>query len=107
MSSIEEGLVAYLEAQVTAAGKGYPLQIPEDVETGWAYNIISDNQIIGHAGGENFYKARIQLDLKAAASASASAYKVALGLRQAIRAKLDGYQGAMGGASVQDRKSVV
>ena len=107
MSSIEEGLVAYLEAQVTAAGKGYPQQIPQDVETGWAYTVISDNQTIGHGGGVNFYKARIQMDLKAVPTASASAYKVALGLRQAIRVKLDGYKGAMGGAAVQFCKTEI
>jgi hypothetical protein len=107
MSSVEEGLMTYLTTLVPTAGKGYPLQIPQDVSTGWAYTVVSDNQMIGHGGGLNFYKARIQLDLKAVSTETASAYKVALGLRQLLRAALDGYKGAMGGVDVQFCKTEI
>lgn len=106
MSSIQEGLVTYLEAQVSSAGHGYPNEVPQGV-TGWAYSVVSDAQEIGHGGALNFYKARIQIDLMYAATATKSAYKVTQEIAASMRTALDGYKGAMGGATVEFCKTEI
>lgn len=106
MSSIQEGIVTYLEAQVPTAGNAYPHQVPQGV-TGWAYSVVSDAQEIGHGGALNFYKARIQIDLMYAATATKSAYKVTQEISAAMRTALDGYKGAMGSATVEFCKTEI
>lgn len=106
MSSISEGIKAYLEAEVPTAGQGYPMEVPQDV-TGWSYIVVSDEQLLAHSGATNFYKARVQIDLVAAATPTQSAYLVALGLRKLMRDKLDGYKGAMGTVSVRYCKTEI
>lgn len=102
MTTIQEGLVAYIEAQVPSAGKAFPQEIPQDEDyPAWAYELIDSEQLIGHSGGTGFYKARIQIDVVVEASESAGPYATAQGLAQSIRAKLDGYKGSMGGVQVE------
>lgn len=102
MTTIQEGLVAYLEAQVPTAGKGYPQEIPQDAGyPAWAYELIDDEQIIGHGGGTGLHKARIQIDLVVQATESSGAYANAAGLAQLIRGELDGFKGSMGGVQVE------
>lgn len=104
--SLSEGLKAYLETQVPAAGQGFPMEVPQDA-TGWSYFVVSDEQVLAHNGPTNFYKARVQIDLIAAATATKSAYLVALELRKLMRDKLDGYKGAMGSVAVKYCKTEI
>jgi hypothetical protein len=104
--TIAEGLKAYLEAQVPTAGHGFPLQVPQDA-TGWSYFVVTDEQMLSHGGGTGFVTARIQIDLTAVATPTASAYKVALGLRELMRGKLDGYRGVMGSVQVDYCKTEI
>jgi hypothetical protein len=105
---IQQGLVAYLEAQVSAAGKGYPVEVPQNADyPAWTYQVIDDEQLIAHGGGTGFYRARVQIDVMAEETASLSAYGNAAGIAQAMRAKLDGYRGLMGTVAVKFCKTVV
>lgn len=101
MSLIQQGLVAYLEAQVPDAGKAYPLVIPQDAEyPAWTYQVIDDNQQIAHGGGTGFYMARIQIDVMDDETACLSAYGNAAVLASAMKNKLDGFSGSMGSVQV-------
>jgi len=102
MATIQEGLVAYLEAQVPTAGKAFPQEIPQDEDyPAWAYTLIDDEQLLGHGGGTGFHKARIQIDLVVEATDSAGPYETAQGIAQSMRTKLDGYKGTMGTVQVE------
>lgn len=102
MTTIQEGLVSYIEAQVPTAGKAYPQEIPQDADyPAWAYEVIDSEQVLGHGGGTGFYKARIQIDLVVEASELVGAYAAAAGLAALLRAALDGYKGSMGGVQVE------
>ena len=102
MTAIQQGLVAYLEAQVTDAGKAYPLEVPQDASyPAWTYQVIDDDQLLAHSGGTGFCKARIQIDLMAQETASLSAYANVAGIAAQMRTKLDGFKGAMGGVTVE------
>jgi hypothetical protein len=100
--TIQEGLIAYLEAQISTAGKSYPIQVPQDGPyPAWAYQVIDDDQMLSHGGGTNYCKARIQIDLMAKETVNLSAYAVAQGLAGLMRKKLDGYKGLMGTVQVE------
>lgn len=101
MTTIQEGLVAYIQAEVPAAGKAYPLEIPQDAgDCAWAFQVIDDDQLLSHGGGTGFHKARIQIDLVVKPTATQGAYEIASGIAQQMRAKLDGFRGTMGGVQV-------
>lgn len=95
-----EGLVVFLEGQLPSAGKGYPGEVPQDA-VGWAYSVITDVQDIAHDGPQNFYKARIQIDLLYNATEEKSAYLVTREIAASMRGLLDGYKGDMGDVHVQ------
>ena len=101
MTTIKESLVAYLAAQVPSAGKGYPMEIPQDASyPAWTYQVIDDEQVIGHGGGTGFVKCRIQIDVVVEGSSSVGPYAEAAGIAQTMRTKLDGYKGTMGSVQV-------
>lgn len=101
MTTMLEALKAYIEAQVSSAGKGYPLEVPEGAELpAWAYNLIDDEQVLAHSGGSGFIKARVQLDFMAEGTTSQSDYAIVKSIAAAVRTKLDGYRGTMGGVQI-------
>lgn len=102
MTTLEEGLKAYIEAQVTAAGKGYPLEVPQDADfPAWAFQTVDDEQVVGHGGGTGFVRARMQLDFMAEETADESDYDIIKQIASAARAALDGYRGNMNGVQVK------
>jgi hypothetical protein len=102
MTTIVQGLKAYLEAQVTGIGNAYPVEVPQDASyPAWSYQLIDDDQELSHAGGTGFCKARIQIDIMAKETASQSAYGIAQGLAKSVRTKLDGFKGNMNGVQVE------
>ena len=102
MTTLAAGLKAYLEAQVTGIGSGYPVEVPQDASyPAWSYQVIDDDQDLSHAGGTGFCKARVQIDIMAKESSSLSAYGIAQGLAKSVRAKLDGFKGNMNGVQVE------
>ena len=99
MTVLEEGVKAYIEAQVTAAGKGYPIEVPVDADfPAWSFETLSDEQQLSHQGAMGYYQARLELLFMAQETASVSAYGVVKGIAASVRAKLDGYKGMMGSA---------
>jgi hypothetical protein len=101
MPTIEEGLVSFIEAEVTEAGKGYPQEVPVDADfPAWSYNVISDDEMLSHGGATGFVTARIQLDFLAKETESKSDYAVIKTIAATARAALNGYQGDMGGVRV-------
>lgn len=107
MATIQEGLVAYLEAQVPSAGKGYPLEVPQDASyPAWSYQVIDDEQVISHGGAIRYHKARIQIDIIVQGSASVGAYAKASELAGLMRTALDGYKGNMGAVPVRYCKTM-
>ena len=102
MTVLEDALVAYIEAQVTAAGNGYPHEVPEDADfPAWSYKTIDDDQLLSHAGGTGFYTARMQLEFMAEESASESDYAIIKGIASTARSVLDGYKGSWGTVQVK------
>ena len=102
MTTIQEGLRTYLEAQVPSAGKGYPMNVPQDAAyPAWSYQVIDDDQLLSHSGGTGFFKARIQIDVMAQETASLSAYGNAAGIASLMRTALDGFKGTMSGVQVE------
>lgn len=105
MATIEEGLKAYIETNVTAAGKGYPQEVPADAAfPAWSYNVISDSELLSHGGRTGFATARIQCDFMAKETASKSDYAIIKEISVTARNALDGYIGAMGGVTVDKCK---
>lgn len=101
MPTIEEGLLSYIETAVTAAGKGYPIEVPSDAAfPAWAYQTISDNEMLSHAGRSGFATARIQLDFMAKETASKSDYAIIKEIAVSARNALDGFKGSLGGVTV-------
>lgn len=101
MTTLVEGLKAYLEAQVTSIGNGYPVEVPQDASyPAWSYQVIDDDQSLTHSGATGFSQARVQIDIMAQETASLSGYGAAKGLADAVRTKLDGFSGTMGGVTV-------
>jgi hypothetical protein len=99
MTVLEEGVKAYIEAQVTAAGNGYPYEVPEDADfPAWSYQTINDEQMLAHDRATGFYQARMQLTFMAKETASQSDYAIIKGIAATARAALDGYKGTMGSA---------
>lgn len=93
--------MAYLEAQVASAGKGYPLEIPQDASyPAWTYQVIDDEQQLAHGGPTGFYQARIQIDVMAKESGSLSAYGISAGIAKLMQGKLDGFRGSMGNETI-------
>lgn len=101
MASIEEGLKAYLEVQVTAAGKGFPIEVPQDEALpAWAYQTVDDIGDLAHNGRTGFVRARIQIEVTAQETATQSAYGAAKGIAEEMRQALDGFKGDMNGVQV-------
>lgn len=94
------GLVSWMSSNVASAGNAYPFEVPQGV-SGWSYYVVSNVQTIGHAGAQNFYTMRIQIDLQYSESGSNSPYKATKTVADAMRTALDGYKGAMGSATVE------
>jgi hypothetical protein len=108
MTTVQEGIKGYLETQVPEAGKGYPIQVPQDAEyPAWAYQVIDDDQLLSHGGGTGFFKARIQIDLLAKETNGLSAYGNASAVALLIRNKLDGFKGTMNGVQVEYCKTML
>jgi hypothetical protein len=105
-ATLLSGLVSFIATAVPSAGNAYPHEVPQGV-SGWAYSVIDESQEIGHSGGQNFFRTRIQADLQYSETASASAYKATQTVADAMRAALDGYSGAMGSATVQFCKTEI
>ncbi len=102
MTTIVEGLKAYLETQVSGIGNAYPVEVPQDASyPAWSYQLIDDDQTLAHDGGTGYCKARVQIDIIAKETVNLSAYGVASGLAKSVRAKLDGFKGTMGGVQVE------
>ena len=99
--SIEASLLAKIEADVPAAGKGYPLDVPQDAAPAWAYQTIDDEGLLAHNGPLNFYKARVQITLIAVD------YATAKSLSAAVRVALDGFKGNMHGTQVEYCKTTI
>jgi len=96
-TTIQEGLVAYMAANVSSAGTGYPIEVPQDASyPAWSYQVIDDNQVLAHNGATYFHMARIQIDIIALATSGLSAYANGQAIATAMRQKLDGYKGKMG-----------
>lgn len=105
---IQECLVAYLAAQVPSAGKGYPVEVPQDAAyPSWTYQVIDDEELIAHDGATGFFKARIQIDVMAEETASLDAYGNSATIAAAMRAKLNGFKGLMGTVAVKFCKTVI
>ncbi len=101
MTTIEEALKAFIEAQAASAGPGYPMEVPADAAIpAWSYQTIDDEQVLGHAGGTGFQKARIQLNFMAQEAGGLTDYANAKAIAAAVIAVLDGYRGAMSDRNV-------
>jgi hypothetical protein len=101
MTTLQEGIKAYIEAQVTAAGHGFPIEIPVDEDIpAWSYKVVDDEQLLSHSGGTGFYKARLQLEFHADEAGGKSDYENAQIIAAAARTALDGYKGSMSGLQV-------
>jgi hypothetical protein len=108
MTTIVEGLKAYLEAQVTAIGKGYPVEVPQDAAyPAWSFQVVDDDQVLSHSGGPGYSQARVQVDIMAKETSELSGYGVAQGLARSVRSALDGFKGAMGGVQVEYCKTTL
>lgn len=108
MTVLKEGLVTYVEAQVPAAGKGYPYEVPQDANfPAWSYKVIDDDQLLHHQGGTGFYRARVQLDFIAHETADKSDYQVVNEIAASVRAVLDGFKGDWSGVKVKYCKTTV
>lgn len=107
MTAVQAGLKAYLETQVPAAGEGYPVQVPQDASyPAWSYEVVDDDELLSHAGGTGFFKARIQIRVTAQETASVSAYGNASSIASQMRSKLNGYKGNMHGVQVEFCKAM-
>jgi hypothetical protein len=96
MATIEEALLAHIEANVPEAGKGFPLDVPQDeAYPAFAYQTIDDTRPLAHDGPLKLHKARVQITFIAAN------YGQAKGAANALSNSLDGYKGMMNGVSVQ------
>jgi hypothetical protein len=96
MATIEEGIVAFVEASVASAGKGYPVQVPQKASyPAWAYEVTGDVESLTHSGRTGWHEARVSLLFLAAS------YSTVKGIANALRAAFDGYVGAMGTKTVQ------
>ena len=108
MTDILQGLVAYIEANVTAAGKGYPLEVPQDANyPAWSYELVDDERLIAHDGKTSYSKARIQIDVMDDADATHSGYYNTRTATLALRNALDGFSGNLGGVTVEFCKTSV
>ncbi len=100
-TTIEEGLKAYIEAQVSGIGKGYPIDVPQDADyPAFAYQTIDDDELLAHDGPTGFVSARIQISIVAKDTDTSSGYGASKALANSLRAKLDGFQGNMNGVQV-------
>jgi len=102
MATIEEGLKAYIETNVTAAGNGYPVSVPVDADfPAWCYTVISDREELLHSGGRSgFAVARVQCDFMAKEDADDSDYEKIKAIATTARNALDGYAGTMSTVTV-------
>ena len=108
MTAIQSAVKTYIETQVPAAGKSYPVQVPQDAAyPSWSYEVIDDDELMSHGGGTGFFRARIQIKLTAKETGSASAYGNASSLAGQIRDKLDGFKGNMHGVNVKFCKTTL
>lgn len=108
MSVLEEGLKTYIEAQVPAAGNGYPIEVPVDADfPAWSFQTIDDEQDLRHGGGSGFYRARVQLNFLAKETANQSDYAIIKGIAATARAALDGYKGDMGSVHIKYCKTTL
>lgn len=108
MSVIEEGLKAYIEAQVPTAGNGFPTEIPVDETVpAWSYGLVDEEQVLAHSGGVGFYKARFQLEFHAKEAGGKSDYENAKTIAGLARAALDGFKGDWSGVKVKFCKTTI
>lgn len=108
MTVLEEGLKAYIETQVTTAGKGFPGDVPiDETVPAWAYSVIDDEQLLAHDGGTGFYSARVQLDFHAKEAGGKSDYQNAKEIAALARTKLDGFKGDWSGVKVKYCKTTL
>jgi len=106
-TSVMAGLAPYIEAQVPEAGKGFGFQVPQDATyPAWSYQIVDDEEVLSHSGGTGFYKARVQIQVTAKETASASAYVNAANIADKIRQTLNGFKGTMNGLQVEFCKTM-
>jgi len=61
---------------------------------------------LSHGGRTGFYKARVQIQVTAKETASASAYVNAASIADKIRTKLNGFKGDMSGVQVKFCKTM-
>lgn len=102
MTVLEEGLKAFIEAQVTAAGKGYPIEVPQNAAfPAWSYRLVNEDQLLHHQGGTGFYQARVQLDFMARETASQTDYARLKEITASVRAALDGFKGSWSGVQIK------
>ncbi len=104
---IETDLLSFIQANVTAAGNGYPIEVPQDAALpSWAYQLIDDQQILAHNGGTDFHEANIQITMIAPETSVLSAYLNAKNIAQSMRNALDGYKGAWSSTRVDYCKTI-
>ncbi len=108
MSVLEEGLMAYLEAQVPAAGKGYPIEVPQDAEKpAWSYQVIDEDQLLSHQGATGFFRTRIQMDVVVPETNLNSDYDNAKAIAADLRTALDGFKGDWSGVKIKYCKTTL
>ncbi len=102
MATIEEAIVAAIEANVPTAGKGYPIEIPSDAAfPAWSYQVIDRDQLLAHSGSTGLFDCRIQIDIVAKGTASKSDYQITREIASAIRTFFDGYVGTLSGREIK------
>lgn len=94
---IEEGLYAFLAAQLPAiGGRVYPDKLPQEpVLPAVTYRKVSGPRVHSHDGPSSLAHPRFQV------SCWAATYAEAKDLSEDVRQALDGYTGAMDGEQVQ------
>lgn len=102
MTLIQAALVTFVQTNVSGAGKGFPLLVPQDESLpAWAHQRIpTSGELLSHGGKTGLVTDRIQITVQAAETTGKSAYQNAVTTAEAIRAALDGYQGLMGDVPV-------
>lgn len=86
------GLRNFIEQGTPEAGKGYPLEVPQDAAMpAFAYQVLNDDATIAHSGRTVMSKATVLVTIVA------SSYQAAKSVQLALKGRLDGFKGSLGG----------
>lgn len=100
MASIQEAVVAYIEANLPAVGKGYPNLVPADAVPAWSYRVVDDDEQLSHSGGTGLNFARLMIEPFPAKSLTTGAYNQANANAKAIKGLLHGFRGDLNGVTI-------